>query len=97
LIYIGFTLNLFSALTVISLFRLRSKGHSRFKICIGYPVTPIVFLAFTIWMTVWSIQSQPVATLTGLVTMAGGYLIYFLQMKRRARTGRLPLERTTGD
>src|SRR5205814_103954 len=52
LIYIGFTLNIFAALTVLSLFRMRSEGRSRIKICVGYPFTPIIFLIFTIWMTV---------------------------------------------
>src|SRR4029078_9606943 len=54
LIYIGFTLNILAALTVFSRFRRRSENRSRVKICIGYPVTPLIFLIFTIWMTVWS-------------------------------------------
>jgi amino acid transporter len=77
LIYIGFTLNVFSALTVVGLFRLRRQGRARHKICIGYPVTPIIFLAFTVWMTVWSIQSQPAATIAGILTLAehGAHLV----------------------
>jgi APA family basic amino acid/polyamine antiporter len=83
LIYIGFTLNVFSALTVVSLFRLRRQGRSHHRICVGYPVTPIVFLVFTIWMTVWSIQSQPAATIAGMLTLAGGYVAYLLRARRR--------------
>ncbi len=81
LIYIGFTLNIFAALTVLSLFRLRSRGESRHRICIGYPVTPLVFLAFAAWMTVWSVRSEPRATLAGLGTLALCYLIYFVRSK----------------
>lgn len=92
LIYIGFTLNIFAALTVISLFRLRHENRSVIKVCVGYPVTPIVFLAFTLWMTVWSIQEQPVATLAGLGTLVVGFLLYLF----RARQARLVVEESAG-
>jgi APA family basic amino acid/polyamine antiporter len=82
LIYIGFTLNIFAALTVLSLFRLRREGRSRIRICVGYPIPPIIFLGFTIWMTVWSIQEQPVAALYGLLTLASGYILYLLRAKQ---------------
>jgi APA family basic amino acid/polyamine antiporter len=78
LIYIGFTLNIFAALTVISLFRFRKEKSSFTRVCRGYPVTPIIFLIFTIWMTVWSIRSQPVAALAGLGTLGAGYIIYLV-------------------
>ena len=81
LIYIGFVLNIFSALTVVSLFRLRREGRARIKICVGYPVTPLLFLIFTIWMTAWSIQTEPVATLAGLATLLVGYIIYLFRAK----------------
>jgi basic amino acid/polyamine antiporter, APA family len=92
LIYIGFTLNIFAALTVVSLFRLRREGRSKYKICIGYPFTPLVFLGFAVWMTVWSIQSQPLATLAGLGTLLLAFLAYLL----RARTKSLTVPDTAG-
>ncbi len=82
LIYIGFTLNIFAALTVVSLFRLRMEGRSRHKVCVGYPVTPIVFLGFALWMTVWSIQSQPLATLAGLGTLLLAFLTYLVRSRK---------------
>jgi APA family basic amino acid/polyamine antiporter len=82
LIYIGFTLNIFAAFTVFSLFRLRGEGRARIKICVGYPITPIIFLIFTIWMTVWSIQTQPVAALYGIVTLTAGYILYLFRAKQ---------------
>jgi basic amino acid/polyamine antiporter, APA family len=81
LIYIGFVLNIFAALTVVSLFRLRREGRARIRICVGYPVTPIIFLIFTIWMTAWSIQTEPVATLAGLGTLLIAYLLYLIRAK----------------
>ena len=88
LIYIGFTLNIFAALTVISLFVLRRENRAHVKVCVGYPVTPIVFLIFTLWMTIWSIREQPWATMAGVATLAIGYLLYLL----RARQARLVIE-----
>jgi APA family basic amino acid/polyamine antiporter len=83
LVYIGFTLNIFAGFAVLSVFRLRRLGLSSVKVCWGYPVTPIIFLIFASWMTVWSIQSKPLSTLSGLGTLAVGYLIYILQTRRR--------------
>jgi basic amino acid/polyamine antiporter, APA family len=92
LVYIGFTLNIFAALTVISLFRLRRENRAHVRVCVGYPITPIIFLAFTLWMTVWSISEQPKATLAGLATLAVGYVLYLF----RARHARLVEERVEG-
>ncbi|MBI4681993.1 MAG: amino acid permease [Nitrospirae bacterium] len=83
LVYIGFTLNIFAALAVFSVFRMRKQGLSSIRVCIGYPLTPLVFLVFTIWMTVWSIHSQPISTIAGLGTLASGYIIYRVQNKRK--------------
>ena len=82
LVYIGFTLNLFSALAVVSLFRLRRAGQARVKVCFGYPFTPVLFLVFTVWMTVWSIREQPAATLSGLATLAVGYGLYLARARK---------------
>ena len=89
LVYVGFTLNIFAALTVISLFVLRRENRAHVKVCVGYPITPLIFLAFTIWMTIWSIQEEPGATLAGLGTLVVGFVLYLL----RARQARLVEER----
>jgi APA family basic amino acid/polyamine antiporter len=88
LFYIAFTLNIFAALTVVSLFRLRRQGLARVKVCIGYPITPIIFLVFTVWMTIWSIQTEPWGALAGLITLAVGFILYL----SRARQARLVTE-----
>ena len=93
LIYIGFTLNIFAALTVISLFVLRHENRAHYvKVCVGYPLTPIIFLIFTLWMTIWSIREQPAATLAGVGTLAIGYILYLF----RARQARLVEEGAGG-
>lgn len=85
LIYIGFTLNIFAALAVISFFRVRRQGGLSTRVCLGYPFTPIIFLIFTLWMTIWSIQSQPVAALAGLGTLTAGYIIYLVEKKKKSQ------------
>ncbi len=90
LIYIGFTLNIFAILAVITLFRVRRRNLVSKKICWGYPVTPIVFIMFALWMTVWSIKSQPISTLTGLGTLAVGYIIYLILNRKNKKE---PLQR----
>ncbi len=91
LVYIAFTLNIFSALTVVSLFRLRREGRARVKICVGYPLTPIIYLAFTLWMTVWSIREEPYASLAGFATLIAGFVLYLLRAKQARIGGALPL------
>jgi basic amino acid/polyamine antiporter, APA family len=80
LIYIGFTLTLFAGLTVLSLFRLRKDPNIK-RVCVGYPVTPLIFLAFALWATVWSISSQPVPTLLALATLLIVYAVHRVTSK----------------
>ena len=85
LIYIGFTLNIFAILAVFTVFLVRRKGMATTKICWGYPVTPVVFISFSLWMTVWSIMSQPVSTLAGLGTLVAGYIVYWILNRRKEK------------
>ena len=80
LIYIGFTLTIFAALTVLSLFRLRRQAGIK-RVCVGYPVTPLIFLAFALWATVWSVRSQPVPTLAALATLLVAYAAHVVTTK----------------
>ena len=84
LIYIGFTLTIFAALTVLSLFRLRRRSGIK-RVCIGYPVTPLIFLAFALWATVWSIRSQPVPTLAALATLLAACAAHVVTTMRNKR------------
>ncbi len=85
LIYIGFTLNIFAILAVLTIFLVRRRNLSTTKICWGYPVTPVIFIMFALWMTVWSIMSQPISTLTGMGTLAAGYFVYLI-LNRKNKT-----------
>jgi APA family basic amino acid/polyamine antiporter len=80
LIYIGFTLNVFAAITVFGIFRLRRSANHQYRICVGYPVTPMLFIAFSIWTTVWAIRSEPTAALAGAISVAVGILSYVFRV-----------------
>jgi len=78
LIYIGFTLALFAMLTVLGLMILRLKSKtplSPYK-TFGYPLTPIIFILGNLWIAYFSIQSRPVTSLWGLLTIAVGIVVY---------------------
>ena len=90
LVYIGFTLSLFAALTAACLLRLRRAGLSRRRVCVGYPVTPALFIAFSLWAAVWSVSSQPLAALAGVVTLAFGLAAYAI--RARSRGADVPLD-----
>jgi APA family basic amino acid/polyamine antiporter len=78
LIYIGFTLSLFACLTVIGMVVLRIKYPAlpRPYRTWGYPFAPLFFIVGNLWIIFVSVQSRPVASLSGLATIAVGILVY---------------------
>jgi APA family basic amino acid/polyamine antiporter len=80
LTYLGFTLIIFTTLTVFGLFvfRIRKPDIPRPFKAWGYPVTPIIFLAFNLWIMYFSLTSKPVESLAGLGTVLLGLIIYFI-------------------
>ena len=80
LVYIGFTLNVFAATTVFGIFRLRRSANHQYRICVGYPVTPLLFIAFSIWTTIWAIRAEPMAALAGTISVAVGILSYVFRV-----------------
>jgi len=80
LIYIGFTLSVSAGLTVFGLFvmRRREPNLERPYRCWGYPLTPILFIALSCWMVIFSISAAPIAALAGLATIASGGVLYLI-------------------
>ena len=78
LIYIGFTLSVFAVLTVagMMLLRLKNQGIERPYRTFGYPVTPVLFILMNLWIILFSIKMNPVASLFGGVTIGAGILVY---------------------
>ena len=79
LLYIGFTLSLFSVLTVLGLLRLRAEkkltaGTYR---TFGYPVTPLIFIVGNLLIVSMMLIDKPVTVFWGLLTIATGAAFYW--------------------
>ena len=83
LLYIGFTLNLFTFLTVLSLFvmRMKRKDLSGTYKTFGYPVTPLVFLILSAWTLFFTIRDHYKESMYGLATVLVGSIIYFIKKR----------------
>lgn len=78
LVYIGLTLSLSSALTVVGVFvdRRRNPGAPRPYRALGHPVTSGIFILFMLWVVLWSVGEHPAAAVVSLATIGLGFLLY---------------------
>ncbi|MBW1952916.1 MAG: amino acid permease [Deltaproteobacteria bacterium] len=93
LIFIGFTLSLFSLITVVGLMVLRHRQPAPglpYRTA-GYPVTPLFFIMCNLWIVLFSIINKPLVSLTGLAAAFLGVLLYIF-FKRRAAVYCTPCE-----
>jgi basic amino acid/polyamine antiporter, APA family len=76
--YIGFTLSLFTSLTVAGVFvlRWREPALARPYRTLGFPITPLLFLALEGWMIVHAIRGNMWVALFGLATVAASAVLY---------------------
>lgn len=99
LAYIGFTLALSSMLTVCGLIKMRITDPAlpRPYRTLGYPVTPLLFIAINIWVVAYSLFSRPVAGLAGLGTIALGVMVFrFFHRAELKGVAGMVLSRDTG-
>jgi len=77
--YAGFTLALTSALAVscVIVLRIRHPGLHRPFRAWAYPVTPIFFLAVTVWTMIWAFSGRPVESTLALMTVVFAGVIFF--------------------
>jgi APA family basic amino acid/polyamine antiporter len=83
--YAGFTLTLFSSLAVscvIVLRVLRPQAERPFRAW-GYPLSPLLFLAVSVWIMYWAFQGRPVESSLALLTVLVGGVIFALSLSRR--------------
>ncbi|HEY0193363.1 MAG TPA: APC family permease, partial [Kofleriaceae bacterium] len=82
--FVGFTLAIFAALTVGSLFVFRArKLHSPYR-TLGYPITPIAFIAMSAWIAYAQISDRPTESIYIAAVLGVGGLVYFV-FHRNAR------------
>jgi len=84
-IYTGFTLYLFTALTVLGLFKLRRRPGWKKFIWLErtYPLIPLLYVGMSVWVLVFSIRGAPVPSGMALATVLGAALFYYLYGSRR--------------
>ncbi len=91
--YIGFTLTIFTLLTVagVIVFRMKHGKPTGYKAFL-YPVTPILFIVINLWICYYQFDSHPKESLLGLATALIGVLLYFLsydfQNSKKTKTSR---------
>ncbi|WP_369073201.1 amino acid permease [Hymenobacter coccineus] len=80
LVYAGFVLNLFTFLTVLGLFVLRWRKPNLVRPyrTWGYPFTPIIFLGLSGWTLIFILRDKPIESRYGLLTLAGGLVVYLV-------------------
>jgi basic amino acid/polyamine antiporter, APA family len=85
IVFVGFTLNLFTFLTVLGVMVTRKKRPDlpRPYKTLGYPVVPVVFLAFQIWIMIYGLLYRPRESLAGLAITILGFLVYAIDQKVR--------------
>lgn len=85
LVFIGFTLSLFSLLAVAGLLVLRRRQPAPdlpYKTW-GYPFTAIIFILGNLWIVLFSILNRPAVSLTGLAAIFSGAVFFFFFKRRR--------------
>jgi basic amino acid/polyamine antiporter, APA family len=82
-LYIGFTLNFFAVLSVISIFvfRRRQGWHKLRVVSFAFPLVPAFFILVGVSMTIWGIVQQPLPSLAGALTVAAGAITYHLRSR----------------
>ena len=83
--YISVSLSWFTLFSVIGLFMLRwksKKGDRVFSVPL-YPVTPLIFIAATLWMIGYVTWSDPSVILYSLATVGAGYVLYLVITRRQ--------------
>lgn len=85
LIYIQFNLLLCSLLTVLGVIVLRWTHPELvrpYRVW-AYPLPPLIFAIITIWMMIYLLKSNPVESLSGVVTLVVGFALYYFAGKRQ--------------
>lgn len=77
--YISVSLSIFSMITVVGIFWLRKQhpNADAYKVPL-YPITPLIFVACTIWMIYYVAADDPKILIYSLATLIPGYILFLL-------------------
>jgi APA family basic amino acid/polyamine antiporter len=92
IVFIGFTLNLFTFLTVLGVMVLRKKRPDlpRSYKTLGYPVVPALFLLISVWVLTYGLLYRPKESLFGLAITLSGFVVYAIDKRVRPAAFRPP-------
>lgn len=88
IVFIGFTLNIFTLLTVFGLFILRARDKKTssttdgYKV-FGYPFVPIVFVLIYLFMLGFGLYRKPIESFVGLGFAVLGVIIYAISPNKK--------------
>jgi APA family basic amino acid/polyamine antiporter len=82
-LYIGMTLNLFTVMSVLSLFIFRKReGWQKLRaVSFAYPAFPVLFALVGIWMTYQGIVLKPWIALATFLTLLTGAAVYRFKLR----------------
>lgn len=81
--YVVFTDWIFFALAAASVFILRKRSASGAYQTPGYPLTPIFFVALSIWFVLNTLVERPAQAWAGLILLAVGGLVYYFWKRQK--------------
>ncbi|MDQ6678031.1 MAG: amino acid permease, partial [Acidobacteriota bacterium] len=84
ILYIGFSLTVFTTLSVASLFLFRRRQHWQRlpAVNFGWPAIPVFYIVAGIAMVVYGVIWQPRASLAAVGTLSLGALVYQVMERR---------------
>jgi len=77
---------IFFALAAASVFIFRRRAATGAYQTPGYPITPLFFVALSIWFVLNTLVESPAQAWAGLILLAVGGLVYYLWNKRSRAT-----------
>ncbi len=92
--YIGFTLTIFTLLTVTGtiVYRYRHGKPEGYKAWL-YPITPLLFIVVNIGICYYQFQDKTTASLLGLGTAVLGGLLYFISSDHKQKNNTVSIEK----
>lgn len=81
LTYIGVTLSVSTAATVVGLMRLRRREGPTLKVP-GWPWVPGLFVASVVWMVAFTVWRRPLESALGLATLGLGWVVWWWRYRQ---------------
>ena len=85
-LYASWVIHAMAVLALLVLRRRRPDAERPYRMW-GYPVAPLLFVAFALWFVVNTFVTRPGSSLVGTLIVASGVPAYFFWRRRKATMG----------